>query len=243
MLSVKEVKRLDDAELNEYVDALTKDEILEYLEHESLYLGSFGRRFLSASILGRLLGENPLESFYLPYKGSVNMTFGSYMHCLLNDRDKIPSFNVLPDGIRRSKGCYDLKEADVAEALRLEKILRGEKKVMDIVEHPDVKYEVPGIVEIDGVMFKGKADFILPDGLYDFKTTRHIDSLRDKCIHWGYHSQMWIYREMFGLQPYIFAIDKEQPNGISIAKCSEEFLQLGKERVMEAIKIYKEVIL
>jgi len=103
-----------------------------------------------------------------------------------------------------------------------------------------VEYEVPGIVEIDGVMWKGKADIINHDEglIVDLKTTSDLSGFSYSAKKYNYDSQAYIYKKLFGYDLVFIAIDKKT-HQIGIFDCSDRFLQGGEDKVKLAIDAYK----
>jgi hypothetical protein len=98
-------------------------------------------------------------------------------------------------------------------------------------------YEQPGIGEICGKLFKGRADVITSDFIYDIKTTSSINDFRFSARKYHYDSQAYIYSTIFGRPVKFIAIDKST-GLIGIYDCSEEFLERGANKVQSAIELY-----
>jgi hypothetical protein len=84
----------------------------------------------------------------------------------------------------------------------------------DLINGINVEYEQPGIGEIEGMMWKGKADI------------------------YNYDSQAYIYRKLFGYDLVFIAIDKKTKQ-IGIFDCSDAFYENGKDKVQQAVEQYK----
>jgi hypothetical protein len=110
----------------------------------------------------------------------------------------------------------------------------------DLIRGADVEYEVPGIVELFGAMWKGKADIINHgEGLIvDLKTTSNITDFAYSAKKYNYDSQAYIYKKLFGYDMIFMAIDKGT-NQIGIFDCSDKFLQSGEDKVMRAVEAYE----
>ena len=101
------------------------------------------------------------------------------------------------------------------------------------------EYEQPGIGEISGANWKGKADIINHDEklIIDLKTTADINKFRWSASKYNYDSQAYIYQKLFGYEMVFIAIDKKT-NQIGIFDCSPQFLEKGKEKVEQAVEAY-----
>jgi len=105
---------------------------------------------------------------------------------------------------------------------------------------------VPGIKEINGVLFKAKADRIVGDIVIDIKTTSDIKKFKWSAYNYNYDSQAYIYQTIFGKPMVFFVIDKnakEDRRGniyydMGVYPVSEEFVASGEAKVAAAVKIY-----
>jgi hypothetical protein len=108
-----------------------------------------------------------------------------------------------------------------------------------LIQPSNYEYELPGITEINGVKWKGKADIINHDDklIVDLKTTSDLDAFRWSAGKYNYDSQAYIYQHIFGYDMVFIAVDK-QTHQIGIFDCSPQFLERGREKVMKAIEAY-----
>ena len=109
-----------------------------------------------------------------------------------------------------------------------------------LIKGDNVEYEVPGIAEINGRLWKGKADIINHDKklIVDLKTTADISKFRYSAQKYNYNSQAYIYRELFGYELMFIVIDKKTYQ-IGIYDCSPEFYAKGKDKVEKACEVYE----
>ena len=119
------------------------------------------------------------------------------------------------------------------------------KKIMEndicrgLIRGIDVEYEKPGIAELEGTMWKGKADIVNHDDklVIDLKTTSDINSFKRSAYRWNYDSQAYIYSKLFGYEFVFIAIDKNT-HQIAIIDCSADFYESGKDKVKRAVEAY-----
>jgi hypothetical protein len=106
-----------------------------------------------------------------------------------------------------------------------------------LIRGKNVEYEVPGIAEIYGKLWKGKADIINHDEklVIDLKTTADISKFRYSATKYNYNSQAYIYQKLFGYEMIFMVIDKTTKQ-IGVYDCSEKFLSLGEEKVQKAVE-------
>lgn len=223
---------------------MDKKEILEKLKDDQHYYGEFGQQFLSNSNISTLL-TNPL---LLREKQAPNINFaiGGYFHTMILEPEKLEKYKII-DATTRNTNKY--KEMSGGEICLLQhevdKIELMRDKVMSnnicksLINGFNVEYEVPGIVEIEGLMWKGKADILNHDEglIVDLKTTSDITQFPYSAKKYNYDSQAYIYKKLFGYDLVFMAIDK-QTHQIGIFDCSEAFLKNGEDKVRRATDAY-----
>ena len=110
---------------------------------------------------------------------------------------------------------------------------------MDLIRNANVEYETPGVTELFGNKWKGKADIINHDDkvIIDLKTTNDLDSFRFSAKKYNYDSQAYIYSHLFGYEFMFIVIDKNT-HQIGLFDCSTEFLERGQYKVEKASEVY-----
>ena len=223
---------------------MNKDTILKRLTHDKQYYGKFGKQFLSNSDISTLL-SNPL-GLGKDNKSSSAILIGSYFHTALLEPDKLNKFKIVDASTRNTKtykeqsdGKLCLLQSEVNNIeLMIDKI-NNTKICEDLIRGDKIEYEVPNIVELEGNMWKGKADVVnhKEDLVIDLKTTADINKFRSSAFRYNYDSQAFIYKELFGYDFIFIAIDKTTKQ-IGIFECSEEFLRSGQAKVKKASEVY-----
>ena len=224
---------------------MNKDKILKKLRDDKHYYGVFGKQFLSNSDISTLL-SNPL-GLGRDDKSSSAILIGSYFHTALLEPDKLKNFKVIAAASRntkvykdKSEGKLCLLQSEVDNIKLMTDKINQTKICEDLIRDAKVDYEVPNIVELEGIMWKGKADVVnhKEDLVIDLKTTADINKFRSSAFRYNYDSQAFIYKELFGYDFIFMAIDKTTKQ-IGIFECSEEFLNSGYMKVKNAGKIYE----
>ena len=102
-----------------------------------------------------------------------------------------------------------------------------------------IEYEVPGVADLLGNMWKGKADIVNHDEklIIDLKTTSDIDKFKWSASKFNYDSQAYIYSKLFGYEMLFMVIDKETLQ-IGLFDCSPEFYKAGEDKVRKASDAY-----
>jgi len=224
---------------------MNKQEVLKALENDSNYYGDFGKKYLSNSDISTLL-TNPLA---LGQGLAPRPAFlvGGYFHTAILEPDKLKNFKIVEATTRNSKAykeisgsemCLLKHEVDQIE-LMTEKMLNNEV-CRDLIRSGNVEYERPEIVELEGQMWKGKADIVNHDEklIIDLKTTADITKFKYSASKYNYDSQAYIYSKLFGYEMLFIAIDKNT-HQIGIFDCSPEFYARGEDKVKRAVEAYE----
>jgi len=230
---------------------MDKKQILKRLKNDEDYYGDFGNQFLSNSHVSKLL-KDPLNVFK-PSKPSPAFLVGGYFHTCILEPDKIEKFKVVKSSTRNTKEYKDVsggelcllqKEVDEIELMRdklmANDICRG--LILDndltVIGKP-TQYEVPGVTELFGNMWKGKADIVNHDEklVIDLKTTSDIDRFKWSASKFNYDSQAYIYSKLFGYEMLFIVIDKTT-HQIGMFDCSPEFYKRGEDKVSKASEAY-----
>ena len=224
---------------------MKKQKVLKALQDDTNYYGDFGKKYLSNSDIGTLL-TNPLA---LGKQQAQRPAFlvGGYFHTAILEPDKLKNFKIVEATTRNTKAykeisggemCLLKHEVDQIE-LMTEKMLDNEV-CRDLIRSGNVKYEQPEITELEGQMWKGKADIVNHDEklIIDLKTTADITKFKYSASKYNYDSQAYIYSKLFGYEMLFIAIDKNT-HQIGIFDCSPEFYERGKDKVQRAVQAYE----
>ena len=224
---------------------MNKNEVLKALEDDDNYYGDFGKKYLSNSDISTLL-TNPLA---LGKQQAPRPAFlvGGYFHTAILEPDKLKKFKIIEATTRNTKAykeisggelCLLQHEVDQIE-LMTEKMLSNEV-CRDLIRSGNVEYERPGITELEGQMWKGKADIVNHDEklIVDLKTTADIQKFKYSASKYNYDSQAYIYSKLFGYEMLFIVIDKNT-HQIGIFDCSPQFYERGKDKVERAVQAYE----
>jgi hypothetical protein len=223
---------------------MTREEELNKLREDEHYYGKFGKQFLSNSDISTLL-TNPLS---LGQSMSPIPAFlvGGYFHTAILEPHKLKNFKIVQSTSRNSKAykeasngelCLLQTEADKTD--KLVETMMSNDFCKSMIRGKNVEYEVPGIAEIHGKLWKGKADIINHDEklIIDLKTTADITKFRYSATKYNYNSQAYIYQKLFGYEMIFMVIDKSTQQ-IGVYDCSSKFLSYGEEKVKQAVEAY-----
>lgn len=217
---------------------------IEKLKDDEYYYGEFGKQYLSNSDISTLL-SNPL-ALGQPSKPSAAFLVGGYFHTAILEPNKLKKYKVIKSSTRNTKAYKEMSEGELCllqhevDGIELltEKLLSN--KVCKGLLSGRVDYEQPGITELEGLKWKGKADVINhDDGLViDLKTTKDINRFRSSAFRYNYDSQAYIYSKLFGYEMLFVVIDKTTGQ-IGLFDCSPDFYESGKDKVQRASEQYK----
>jgi len=224
---------------------MTRPEELTKLREDEHYYGKFGKQYLSNSDISKLL-TNPL-SLGEAQKQIPAFLVGGYFHTAILEPDKLKKYRIVEASTRNTKAYKEITGGEMcllkSEVDKLEVMIdtmMSNEVCKSLIRGDNVEYEVPGIAEIKGKLWKGKADIVNHDEklIIDLKTTADITKFRYSAQKYNYNSQAYIYRELFGYEMVFIVIDKTT-HQIGIYDCSPEFYSKGEDKVEKAVEAYK----
>ena len=220
--------------------------VIEKLRDDEQYYGAFGQQYLSNSDIGNLL-KNPMF-FRKPQEDNINFHKGRYFHQLILEPEKAKDTQFIDIGSRNTKAYKEQVIYYSQDIIMLEKegqeirdcvsAMMGNIDFFEGVRQEGNIYEQPAIKEIQGMMWKGKADIVCTDKLIDLKTTGNLADFKWSARKYNYDSQCYIYEQLFG-KPLVFYVVDKTTKMLGIYHPSEEFIERGRNKVTEAIKVYK----
>ncbi len=225
---------------------MDNQEILERLRSDEDYYGEFGKQFLSNSDIRSLL-TNPLD-FKKPSPPNPAFVVGGYFHTCILEPDKLEKYKIVKSATRNTKAykeiagediCLLQHEVDQIELMR-DKVLENDL-FKEMILDGAVEYEKPGLIELQGMKWKGKADIVNHSHgtIIDLKTTSNIHTFASSAYKFNYDSQAYIYSQMFGLELVFIVIDKKT-HQLGLFDCSDKFLQSGQNKVALAVQAYND---
>ena len=220
------------------------NEIIEKLRDDKHYYGDFGKKYRSNSDIWTLF-NNPL-SLGESQKPNIHFLIGGYFHTAILEPEKLVNYRIIDATSRNTKyyktesnGEMCLLQHEVTQIeLMVEKLLSN-NMCNDLIRGIDVDYEQPGVTELFGNMWKGKADIVNHDEklIIDLKTTSDISKFQSSAWRYNYDSQAYIYRELFSYE-FIFMVIDKNTHQIGIFDCSPNFYKIGEGKVQKASEAY-----
>jgi len=231
---------------------MTTQKIIKTLKDDNEYYNGLGRQYLSNSDIGTLL-KNPRD-FGKKLEDSKEFAMGRYFHQLFLEPEKANEWDFIDVASRNTKKYKEYveelrqssnRERNFAllekEKIEVERWVDAMKTNLDFFEYINDsknKYEVPNIKEIGGETWKGKADIVGEDFIYDLKTTSNINDFKWNSRKYNYDSQAYIYQELFG-KPMVFLVIDKTSLMMGFFSVSDESLERGRQKVERAIEIYR----
>ena len=224
---------------------MNKKQVIEKLRDDQNYYGDFGKQYLSNSDISTLL-TNPL-ALGQPSKPSPAFLVGGYFHTAILEPDKIKNFKVIEASTRNTKAYKEISDGELCLLQsEVDKIELMTDKVLannvckGLIRGNNIEYEQPGITELEGLMWKGKADIVNHEEklIIDLKTTADLNKFKWSANKYNYDSQAYIYSSLFGYE-FIFIVIDKTTHQIGIFDCSPQFYERGKDKVERASEQYK----
>jgi len=225
---------------------MAKDiEIITLLRDDVEYYKGVGKQYLSNSDVGTLL-NNP-QDFGKDREDSKVFMDGRYFHQLILEPDKakeMPSVDVSTRTTKEYKAfcednnlpfCMLKKEQD--EIQKLVSIINGNIMFYNEIYKAGNLYEAPAVGEIQGMMWKGKADIVTDEIIIDLKTTSDIHKFKWTAKSYNYDSQCYIYQQLFG-KPLVFYVIDKGTGVLGIFRPTEDFVKGGEIKVGRVIEVF-----
>ena len=227
---------------------------LELLKIDEHYYGDVGKKYLSNSDIRTLLTDP--RQFHVKKKDNANFANGRLFHQLMLEPDKAVNFPYVKASTRNTKIYKEFLSENNLDFAMLEheynsihSMTKFAMKNLFFFENiigRDGENEVPGIQEINGVLFKAKADRIVSDIVIDIKTTSDIKKFKWSAYNYNYDSQAYIYQTIFKKPMVFFVVDKNAKqdrrgniyHDMGVYPVSEEFVASGEAKVATAVDIY-----
>ena len=193
---------------------------------------------------------------------SSALMFGDALHTLSLEGDGVfhDSFAILPEGLDRrtkeGKAIYEefknsgkklISQDDYTKICMMEVNLRSNDLIKPMMVGGN--NEVTLVGEILGVKVKARLDRMTEEGdIIDLKSMNDIPTtknFRSTIFQYKYYVQAAFYsmlvKEATGREPkfYFIAMEKADPYSVRVFTLDEEFLNRGKEEIVNGLKYYK----
>jgi hypothetical protein len=221
------------------------EDVIIKLRDDNEYYNGIGKQYLSNSDIGVLL-NNP-QDFGKTREDNKAFMDGRYFHQLILEPEKAKAMPFVDVSSRNTKEykafCEDnnlpfcMLSKEQEEIQNLVSIINGNIAFYDEIYKAGNQYETPAIAEIQGMMWKGKADIVTDNAVIDLKTTSDIHKFKYTAKQYNYDSQCYIYQELFG-KPLVFYVIDKGTGVLGIFRPTEDFVKGGEIKVGKAIEVY-----
>lgn len=234
-------------------DIWQEKDLLKKMDDDNFYYQQLGvDKVLSQSSLSDIL-DCP-DDFYkslakIPKELNENYRAGTLLHMLYLEPKKFYKLNFIEADRTNAKAykeavekygednVYKVKEQMYTESLV--DVLNNKERLMQIRKNCEV--EVPAVKVLSGIPIRGKADILTDNVIYDVKTTRvNPDKFNWwKVTDYNYDLQAYLYCQLFEKDYFAFITINKGNKSVGIRHCSQEVIDSGKAKFLQAINKYK----
>jgi len=227
------------------------EELQEKAKDDSFYYGYLAKNVLSSSSI-KLLSKSPKR--YRDMLEGDNLTSkaleeGKLIHTMLLEPEKVKDINIVDTTTRGTKvfktalaenpNSFTKKEFDYCKDIA--NAVKGNSSIASFMEGCEAEKAIIG--EISGIPFRAKADLISNEKgvLIDVKTTSDIERFKWNVLNFGYHMQVYIYCELFGISydDFYFLVVDKKTKVVGVFSVTEETYFKGLTETENAIEEYK----
>lgn len=217
---------------------------------------------LSSSDL-KLLNRSPMHFNSKVQKDSPTFAFGRAFHCAVLEPNRyIESVAIIPDVDRRTKKGKE-EYLEWADTINDGAIILTESDhdkighMRESIDHNASEYFTDGHAELSGYywsksyseMLKIRPDYILDDAIIDVKTCvdARESAVTRSIYQYDYHLSAAYYMDVANMiegndkiKRFIWVfIEKEYPYGVTVCEAHESLLEMGRDKVTNALEMYK----
>ena len=227
-------------------------DILKEMLNDPFYYGHLGKYALSSSAAKKLI-ESP-KSYAKSLRSSSDsqaLRDGRLVHLSVLEEHRLNDL-VIVGGTKGGKAFKSAVEEHGKDMVYTESELNNANWIAKAVKECNeawhlldgCSFEKPAIKMIDGLAFRAKADAMKGKTIIDLKTTSGVPSGGLAKFKWtaknfSYDLQAALYLHLFDADEFIFLVIDKDSKDIGIFECSQDFLDRGKEKVRQAIDVYK----
>ena len=225
-----------------------EEAILKKMVDDSFYYGHLGKNALSSSAAKKLI-DSPKAYQKSLYASSDSQPLrdGRLVHLAVLEPHRLEDLVVI-DGIKGkafkeavaehgSESVYTKSEMDSAHWVA--KAVKSCNEAYNLLD--GCTFEAPAIKMLNGLPFRGKADAMKGKTIIDLKTTASggIEKFKWTAKNFSYDLQASLYLHLFDADEFIFLVVDKGTKDIGIFECSADFIERGREKVRQAMNIYK----
>lgn len=228
-------------------ESYLKEELLGMMHDDEFYYGHLGKNALSSSALKTLLKSPKTYRNILKYgsEDSPALRLGKLLHWMVLEPYKIDKIKIVEANTKTTK-VYKEALAEHGEVYLRKEISESERLADAILRNEEVlkllnkaEFEVPNVAMIEGLPFRAKADILRENTVVDLKSTADLSTFRYAAGKFGYDLQAFLYLKIFKKKECKFIVIDKSSTDIGIFETSEEFIESGRAKFLQAVGIYK----
>ena len=229
------------------------DDILPLMDNDEFYYGYLGKQALSSTSFKQIL--NDFNEFLLAREGlgkvipKQALRDGRLIHLAVLEPHRLDDLTII-DSTKGSKlyknAVAERNDAEVYTTREMKKCIPLADNVAKDFESfmllDGAVNEVSGIMMLEGLPVRGKADILRKDDnhIIDLKTTSDASRFEQSIDTWGYDLQGALYLKMFNCDRFSFIVLDKITGEVSHRELTKEELTRGQAKLDKAIKIYKD---
>ncbi len=231
------------------------DDILPLMDNDEFYYGYLGKQALSSTSFKQIL--NDFNEFLLAREGlgkvipKQALRDGRLIHLAVLEPHRLDDLTII-DSTKGSKlyknAVAERNDAEVYTTREMKKCIPLADNVAKDFESfmllDGAVNEVSGIMMLEGLPVRGKADILRKDDnhIIDLKTTSDASRFEQSIDTWGYDLQGALYLKMFNCDRFSFIVLDKITGEVSHRELTKEELIRGQAKLDKAIKIYKDYV-
>ena len=229
------------------------DDILPLMDNDEFYYGYLGKQALSSTSFKQIL--NDFDEFLLAREGlgkvipKQALRDGRLIHLAVLEPHRLDDLTII-DSTKGSKlyknAVAERNDAEVYTTREMNKCIPLADNVSKDFESfmllDGAVNEVSGIMMLEGLPVRGKADILRKDDnhIIDLKTTSDASRFEQSIDNFGYDLQGALYLKMFNCDRFSFIVLDKITGEVSHRELTKEELTRGQAKLDKAIKIYKD---
>jgi hypothetical protein len=235
-----------------------KENIIPKMFDDSFYYGYLGKYALSSSAFKTILTswddylvdqEKLFSKDVALEKENQSLRDGRLIHLAILEPHRLNDLTII-DSTKGSKlykeAVLDKNPAEVYTTREIKKCTALANNVtMDFESYcllDGADKELPGIMMLDGLPVRGKADIIRANESHviDLKTTSDSSRFEQSIEHWSYDLQGALYLKLFNCNRFSFIILDKITGEVTTRELSTKEIKRGEKKLEKAIDIYKQ---
>ena len=225
-----------------------EEAILKKMYDDSFYYGHLGKHALSSSAAKKLI-DSPKAYQKSLYSSSNSQPLrdGRLVHLAVLEPHRLEELVVI-DGTKAIKAFKEATAEHGPETVYTKSEMDSAHWIAKAVKNCNEAYnlldgctfEAPAIKMLNGLPFRGKADAMKGKTIIDLKSTsKGVPNFKWSAKNFSYDLQAALYLSLFDADEFIFLVVDKDTKDIGIFECSGDFIERGREKVRQAMNIYK----